>query len=533
LDAFRLVAVAHAAQFLRAMENREQYFKVVRRCALAIALGLIALGLFLARGLIADQFATSYGLTIGLTIQDRAYRPRLERALAALTVPDDVNATYAFDRNSWSRSQIELSAPTREKAVAAARVVGDTVAQAYDSAGETKLDVRVPSRAYPVDNPTSTTVLNALTFGAPLLELLAIGLFVATWLRGRANGAITAVKGMGIAIALSLGVPLATLMLPGWLFMSLFAMVIPVSIAVAIVVKMGEVRRASRWPSAPGRIVRAQTRKVQTKQSGGASSIGNVPDVEYVYTVDGVEHHGKRISIGEFKPDSPEVEAALERYQIGRTGPVFYNPDKPDEAVLERDPPARPAVMYGFAGGVILIGLVVVFGFTRAHDIIQWLQPHFPPGAIVHGFLFFVAAGLIASLVVISDLAETRAAMRWPTVAGTVLSSRAESRRELTHTGGGTTATVWSPLVEYSYRVGARSYHGARIAFGPEVAAGRDLAEAVVARYPAGAAVTVHYDPTNPAHATLETNLAHRWVALVIPLAFFAIALFFSGRLHL
>ena len=54
---------------------------------MAIALGLVALGLYLGRGLIADQFATSYGLTIGLTIQDRDYRPRLERALASLTTP--------------------------------------------------------------------------------------------------------------------------------------------------------------------------------------------------------------------------------------------------------------------------------------------------------------------------------------------------------------------------------------------------------------------------------------------------------------
>jgi hypothetical protein len=326
--------------------------------------------------------------------------------------------------------------------------------------------------------------------------------------------------------------PAAILVIPGPLFMALFAMAIPTAIAVAIVVKMNKVRRASRWPSAPGMIVGSKTRKVHTKQSGGAPSVGNMPDITYVYTVDGVEHRGKRIGIGEIRPDSPEVEAALDRYQVGRTGPVFYNPDDPDEAVLERNPPARPAVMYGFAGGVMVIGLVVVFGFTQASDIIAWLQPHFPAGAIVHGFLFFVACGLVSSLVVISDLAETRAAMRWPTAQGTVLSSRAESRRELAQTGGGTTVTVWSPLVEYSYQVGTRSYHGSRIAFGPEVAGARELADQTVARYPTGATVSVHYDPANPAHATLETGLASRWFALLFPVVFFVVALFFSGRIH-
>jgi hypothetical protein len=188
--------------------------------------------------------------------------------------------------------------------------------------------------------------------------------------------------------------------------------------------------------------------------------------------------------------------------------------------------------MYGVAGGVVILGLVVVLGFTRASDIIDWLQPYFPPGAVVHGFLFFVACGLVASLSVISNLAEARAAANWPSVQGTVVSSRAESRRSLTHTGGGSTVTVWSPLVEYSYSVGERSYHGSRIAFGPEVAGGRELADRTVARYPAGATVNVHYDPSNPSHATLETQLAARWLSLLVPLAFFAVALFFSGRLH-
>jgi len=503
----------------------------MKRVLPALVLGLVALGLFLGRELIADQFATSYGLTIGLWIQDRASRPRLERALAALTVPDDVNASYSFDRNSWSRSQIEVSAPTPARAVEAARALADIVAKAYDSAGETKLDVRVPSRAYPEDNATTTQVRTAITYGAPVLGLIATGLFAMAWRQGRRAGAIGLPAGSGFLVAAIAAFWIGLAVLPAWLFMAVFAMMIPTSIAGMIVYKMSEVRRASRWPSAAGRIVASKARKVNTKQSGGAPSIGNVPDITYVYAVDGVEYRGKRISIGEIKPDSPEVEAALERYQVGRAGAVFYNPAKPDEAVLERDPPASPGVMYAIAGGVMLVGLVVVFGFTQAADVIAWLQPHFPPGAVVHAFLFFVACGFVASVAVISNLAETRAAARWPTTQGTVLSSRAESRRILTQTGGSQTMTVWSPLVEYSYRVGERDYHGSRVAFGPEVAGARELAEQTVQRYPAGATVSVHYDPSNPSHATLETVMAFRWVALLFPIGFFAAALFFSGRI--
>jgi len=56
-----------------------------------------------------------------------------------------------------------------------------------------------------------------------------------------------------------------------------------------IVYKMGEVRRAARWPSAQGCIVRSGLRTVDSKTAGGTRGRGNVPDVRYVFSVDGVQ----------------------------------------------------------------------------------------------------------------------------------------------------------------------------------------------------------------------------------------------------
>jgi hypothetical protein len=498
---------------------------------LAVLLGVTALVLWTSRDYVAAQFASSYGLTIGLWIQNDSDRPRLERALAALTVPDDVNASYSFDRNSSRRSQIEVSAPTRAKAVAAARALGDIVAKAYDSAGETKLDARVPNRAYPEENATTTKVRTAITYGAPVMGLLAIGLFVVAWRDRLAVGDLKVPRWAGLAVTAAVLLPVALIVLPGWLFMAAFAMMIPSGIAGFIVYKMGELRRAARWPSAQARIVRSKLRTVDTKTADGAASRGNMPDIEYVFSVDGAEYHGKRIGIGEIRPDSPAVGVALERYQVGRTGPVFYNPENPKEAVLERDPPASPRTMYAIAAGVMLLGFAVVVAFSRIGEIIQWLEPYFPPGAVIQGVLFFVACGLVAGLSLLSDLASALAAARWPTVAGTVITSRVESRRELAPGGGNRTTVVCSPLVEYVYRVGERDYHGARIGFGPAVSGGRGLAEAIIARYPASTTVTVHYDPANPSQATLETRVSFGWTALVIVVLCFVAALFFSGRL--
>jgi hypothetical protein len=371
-------------------------------------------------------------------------------------------------------------------------------------------------------------MLAILTFGAPALGLGAIALSWLGW-RGFQAGPIRAPPGAGLAAAGVIVFFGALFLLPGWLFMAAFAMVIPGSIAGVIVYKMRETRRAAAWPSAQGRITRSQPRAVRRKQADGSNTVSNAPDIEYVFSVDGAEYRGHRISIGDIAPGSPEVEAALDNYRVGRTGPVFYNPADPKEAVLERNPPASPRVMYAIAAGVTLVGLAVVTAFSRISEIIDWLQPFFPPGAVVQGVLFCGAAGVLMALFLLSDHREAMAAARWPSVTGKIIASRAESRKELTQGGGSQTMTVWSPLVEYSYRVNERDYHGARIAFGASVSAGRAFAETIIARYPNGSAVTVYYDPSNPSFAVLEPRIAFALRTLLVMVAFFAAAVFFSG----
>ncbi len=501
----------------------------VRRGVLALSLGLVALILWLGRNDIAVQFVSSYGVSVGLVTPTDHDKGRLERAFAAVQAarPDDAKLEAAEGSHF---SSAYVSAPTRAQALEAARSFVQALEAAFDSEGKGQLETSVAGRAYAEADATSNAVSIALALSALVLGLLAVLLFGQAWRERVAVGDFTLPRGAGLAVAAAFLLPVAILVLPGWLFMAVFAMSIPTIIAGLIVYKMGEVRRASRWPSAQGRIVRSGMRTVNMKQDDGVPGHGNMPDVEYAFSVAGVEYHGKRIGIGEIRPNSPEVEAALERYQVGRTGPVYYNPENPEEAVLERDPPVSPRTMYAIAAGVMIVGLGIVVAFTRIGEIIEWLQPYFPPGAIIQGFLFFVACGLVVSLSLISDLAFALSAARWPTTAGTVITSRAESHRELVPRGKGQTVVVWSPLVEYSYRVGGRDYHGVRIAFGPAVSGGRGFAEAIIARYPASTPVTVHYDPANPSQATLETRVAFGWPSLLIALAFFAVALFFSGR---
>ena len=504
----------------------------LRKPVAGVILGLLALLLWSNRDLVSSWFANSYTATIWLKTTTETNDARLERAFDVAQSAQAGGATLELipGLRQVRNSVVHVPGASRAAAIAAAEAFARAIVAAFDAKGPGNLEARVRQRADPAPGPASNTVRMLLTFGAPVLGFGAILLCRLGWRDWRASSDGKRLpQGMGFAVAGSIALAIAPFVMPGWLIMALFAMAIPGAIAGVIVYKLREVQRAAQWPSTQGRIVHARLRSVRGKQSDGSATIGNVPDIEYAYSVDGVEYHGKRISIGDIAAGSPEVEAALARYQPGSTGPVWYNPDNPGEAVLERDPPASPTVLYTVAAGVLLAGFAVVIAFTRVAEIIDWLQPWFPPGAVVQGVLFCGACGLVTLTFLLSNRRDAMTAARWPTAAGTVLSSKPVSRRILAPGRGNQTMEVWSPLVEFSYRVGERDYHGARIAFGAAVSGGRDLAEATVARYPTGSAVTVHYDPANPSFSVLEPRVAFAWPSALVTVGFFAAAVFFSG----
>jgi hypothetical protein len=501
----------------------------LRKPVAGVVLGLLALLLWSNRDFVSSWFATSYMATIQLTTTTETNDARLERAFDAAQ-PGEATLELIPGLRQIRHSVVHVPGASRAEAIATAEAFARALVAAFDAKGAGHLDARVRPGTDPAPGPASRTVRALLTFGAPMLSLGAILLCSLGWRNWRAGPDSKSLpQGAGFAVAGGMALAVGPFVMPGWLFMALFAMAIPGAIAGVIVYKLREVRRAARWPSTQGRIVHARLHSVRGKQSDGSTTVSNLPDIEYAYSVGDVEYRAKRIGIGEIRAGSPDVEAALARYQPGSTGPVYYNPDNPNEAMLERDPPANPATLYAVAAGVVLVGLAVVIVFTRVSEIIDWLQPLFPAGAVVQGVLFCGACGVVTLLFLLSNRRDAMKAARWPTATGTVLSSKSVSRRVLAPGRGNVTMEVWSPLVEFSYRVGGRDYHGARIAFGAAVSGGRDLAEATVARYPTGSAVTVHYDPANPSFAVLEPRVAFAWPSALVTAGFFAGAVFFSG----
>jgi hypothetical protein len=91
------------------------------------------------------------------------------------------------------------------------------------------------------------------------------------------------------------------------------------------------------WPSVPGQIVTSEVRH-STSSSDGHSSTTYSPHIEFTYTVNEQTYQGKHIGFGLTISTSSISDARkmVYRFAVGSTHKVFYNPQNPVEAVLER-----------------------------------------------------------------------------------------------------------------------------------------------------------------------------------------------------
>lgn len=124
------------------------------------------------------------------------------------------------------------------------------------------------------------------------------------------------------------------------------------------------------------------------------------------------------------------------------------------------------------------------------------------------GLLFFTVfwcsiTGVFVGLVAVTAYRVADANLRFLPTEGTVTASRVETSQD---SDGD---TVRTPVVEYSYTVAGRPYQSKRYTcmVGNFSSGSRGYAEAVVTKHPAGARITVYYDPQHPEAAVVDRSL--------------------------
>ncbi|MCR9294298.1 MAG: DUF3592 domain-containing protein [bacterium] len=115
-----------------------------------------------------------------------------------------------------------------------------------------------------------------------------------------------------------------------------------------------QARKTLEWPTTSGRVLQAGVRSEQIKsrddQRRERRSTYYYADVEYEYEVEGKRYVGTRITFSEGQSGSAaDAQATVGRYPTGTQVKVAYDPDAPEQSVLE---PGK----WGNAGWLLLFG---------------------------------------------------------------------------------------------------------------------------------------------------------------------------------
>lgn len=125
---------------------------------------------------------------------------------------------------------------------------------------------------------------------------------------------------------------------------------------------LGKARASEGWPSAVGRVASCEIVEEESTDREGHTSTWYNPVVRYAYTVDGREYQSSRLRFGNYRSASrKKAEAMLTPYPAGATPAVRYNPERPDECVLETRKPG-PIYLIMALFGLIFVGMGLFWG---------------------------------------------------------------------------------------------------------------------------------------------------------------------------
>ena len=123
--------------------------------------------------------------------------------------------------------------------------------------------------------------------------------------------------------------------------------------------------RSAAWPSVTGVVRASEVETSIQRRSSGPNRTSYLFSLRYEYTVDSQTYEGDRIRFGGYGDGTREfADAAVARFPVGAEVTVYYDPDDPGEAVLERGANTSAAIT-PFAVLVLLPVGLGLFLFNR------------------------------------------------------------------------------------------------------------------------------------------------------------------------
>jgi hypothetical protein len=139
---------------------------------------------------------------------------------------------------------------------------------------------------------------------------------------------------------------------------------------------------SNRWVQASAKVVKSYITNecATTNPSGGDTSDGGmsegqwdqncprveVPHIRYAYTVEGKKYTSERISLQGPSFGAPgEWKAWVEKRRTGKNIDIWYDPDDPDEAVIDKSWSAGADVVKVLVSGLLLAGALGAWRLAR------------------------------------------------------------------------------------------------------------------------------------------------------------------------
>jgi hypothetical protein len=130
------------------------------------------------------------------------------------------------------------------------------------------------------------------------------------------------------------------------------------------------------------------------------------------------------------------------------------------------------------------------------------------------GAFFAIVAAVVMFGFNFMDMLHGLQSEHWPVIEGTIQS--AAINRHSSGKGG----HYYGADISYDYQVEGMKFSGDQLAFG-DISWFERANEAILARYPVGKKVQVHYSSNNPQLAVLETGIVgETWLTFVVSISF-------------
>lgn len=129
--------------------------------------------------------------------------------------------------------------------------------------------------------------------------------------------------------------------------------------------------KSQTWPSTPGKIIRSKVKAVRApaygkKRGADGGRTAFLPDILYSYRANGEDFESGQLFFAQDSYCTNKVASdRVDQYPEGSEVTVYYNPDEPEMALLDRNRDSEISSTLTSGAAFVVIGLVMVIAALK------------------------------------------------------------------------------------------------------------------------------------------------------------------------